>query len=66
MTSYAPDFVERNGTWVLSVLAVLMSCLAAMLSFFLRSRCTMIKCCCFECERDVVSLAPDQVSVAVK
>ncbi len=63
---YDPDFIERNGTWVLSVLAVLMTCIGAMLTFFLRSRCSRIRCFCFECEREVVSLEPEQVSVSVK
>ena len=49
-----PDFVERNGVWMLSVLGVFMSCLSGILVYMLKSRCKKIKCACIECERDVL------------
>jgi hypothetical protein len=61
------DFVQRNGTWVLSVLAVMMSCIAAILGYFLRSRCTRIQCCGMECERQVLDLTQENdLSVRVR
>ena len=54
--SYDPDFVERNGTWLLSVIGISMSCLAGILAYLLKSRCRTIKCCGCECERDVLDL----------
>jgi len=53
------DFIQRNSTFLLSVLGVLSTCFAAMLSYALKSRCTTISCCGFRCERDV--LPPDVV-----
>lgn len=53
---YEPDFVERNGAWLISVLGLSMTCVTATLVYFLKSRCTSIKCCGFECERDVLNL----------
>ena len=50
------DFVQRNGAWLLSMLAILGSCVAGILGYFLRSRCKRIKCLGFECERDVLDL----------
>ena len=64
MSSYQPDFIERNGTWVLSVLGVCVSCLGAVLSYMLKSRCTKLKCCGFEIERDVLELGEVNSSVA--
>lgn len=53
------DFLYRNSTFFLSVLGVLSTCFAAMLSYALKSRCTTISCCGLRCERDV--LPPDVV-----
>lgn len=51
---YSPDFVERNGAWLLSVLGISMTCISGVLVCVLRSRCRTIKCCGLECERDVL------------
>ena len=53
------DFLQRNGTWLLSMLAVVMSCITLTLGYFLRSRCTSIKCCGVECSRDVLNLTEE-------
>ena len=53
---YDPDFIERNGAWLLSVIGVLATCASGMLAYFLRSRCRRIRCCGVECERDVLNL----------
>jgi hypothetical protein len=53
---YEPDFVERNGAWLLSVLGVVTACMSGILAYFLKSRCSRIKCCGIECERDVLNL----------
>ena len=53
---YEPDFVERNGAWLLSVLGVATACVSGMLAYFLKSRCSRIRCCGMECERDVLNL----------
>lgn len=54
--NYDPDFVERNGAWLLSVFGVASACLSGLLVYFLKSRCSHIKCCGFECTRDVLDL----------
>ena len=51
-----PDFIQRNGAWLLSVIGLLTTCLSGCLVYMLKSRCTKIKCCGFECERDVVQI----------
>lgn len=53
---YDPDFVERNGAWLLSVFGLMSACTSAVLMYFLKSRCTRITCCGMECVRDVVDL----------
>lgn len=48
-------FIEVNGTWVLSFTAVLSACISGTLVYFLRSRCTRIRCLCLECIRQPLS-----------
>ena len=48
-------FIEVNGTWVLSFTAVLSACISGTFVYFLRSRCTKIRCGCIECIRQPLS-----------
>ena len=48
-------FIEVNGTWVLSFTAVLSACISGTFVYFLRSRCTRIRCGCIECIRQPLS-----------
>jgi hypothetical protein len=54
MTEYSPDFIERNGTWVLSMMGAVLTCIGIIFTYFLKSRCTRVKCCGFECERQPI------------
>lgn len=47
-----PDFIERNGTWLLTMIGVVGGGLGAVLTYFLKSRCTSIDVCCVKCRRD--------------
>ena len=57
------DFIQRNGSWILSVCTLVSSCFAGMLVYALKSRCTRIRCCGAECERSVLDLDATQVNV---
>jgi hypothetical protein len=61
MTDTNYDWVQRNGTWTLSVFGIFTSCFAGLLVYALKSRCTKIKCLRAECERDVVPLTHEQI-----
>ena len=54
--SYHPDFVERNGAWLLSLIGIVATCFTALLAYFLKSRCVSIRCWGVECVRDVLDL----------
>jgi len=43
-----------NGTFILSLLTLVGGGGMVCLKYFLKSRCTSIKCCCVECVRDVI------------
>ena len=53
---YEPDFIERNGAWLLSLVGIIVTCFSGLLAYFLKSRCQTIKFCGCECERDVLNL----------
>ena len=53
---YNPDFIERNGAWVLSMVGVLSACCSGLMVYMLKSRCTKIRLCGIECERDVLAM----------
>ena len=57
------DFIERNGTWLLTVVGMLCACTGGVLTYFLKSRCYLIKVCCVECKRDVIALDPENVKI---
>ena len=50
------DFIERNGTWLLSMVGVLGGCLTGVLAYVLKSRCKRISCFGLSCDREVVAL----------
>jgi hypothetical protein len=50
------DFIEKNGTWVLTVVGLAVGCVGTVLTYFLKSRCSRIACCGGECVREVVKL----------
>lgn len=58
-----PDFIERNGTWLLTVLGVVAGCLASVLTYFLRSRCKTIRCFGLSCDREVPPVDSKEISV---
>ena len=48
------DFIQSNGAWLLNALALVGGGGTAVIAYMLKSRCTVIKCCCISCERDVL------------
>ena len=46
-----PDFLEKHETFVLTMTATISATVTALLSYFLKSRCTKIKCFGLSCLR---------------
>ena len=61
-----PDFIERNGTWILSMLAIVSAGVSGLFMYMLKSRCSTIKCCGAECQRDVVAIETTTVNIGAK
>ncbi len=58
-----PDFLQKHGAWLLTVIASISAALGLCLTYFLKSRCKNIRTPCISCDREVVVLEPDQVEV---
>ena len=59
----SPDFLEKNGSWLLTVIGLGIGCVGTVLTYFLRSRCKEIKCWGVQCTRDVVALEPSEIEI---
>ena len=58
-----PDWLEKHNGFLLTIVASVSACVGIMLTYALKSRCRNIKTPCMSCDRDVVALQPDQVTV---
>jgi hypothetical protein len=61
-----PDFIQNNGTWLLTVVGVTIGCFGTMFTYFLKSRCKKLKLCCLECDRTPVDLEAKDVTLEAK
>ena len=59
-----PDWLEKHSAWLLTIIGVFAACVGTVLTYFLKSRCKKIRCCGMTCDRDVVELSPQDVTVA--
>ena len=58
-----PDFLEKHGAWLLTIIGVATACIGTVLTYFIKSRCKKIKCCGMSCDRDVIELSPSEVEI---
>ena len=56
-----PDFIEKNGTWLLGVIASAAGLIGVLVTYFLKSRCTYLKCGCVSCDREPIELTVEDV-----
>lgn len=59
-----PDFLEKHNGFILTLVASMSACLGIVFTYFLKSRCKNIKCLCLSCDRDVITLDPDQIEIS--
>ena len=50
-----PDFLEKHGAWLLTVIGAAVGCVGTLTAYFLKSRCRTIKCWGMSCVRDPLS-----------
>jgi len=61
-----PDFIERNGTWLITIVGVWVGCFGSLLTYFLKSRCSKLKCCGLEVHRTPIQLDEKTATVDKK
>ena len=59
----SPDFIERNGTWLLSVIASVSALFGYLLSYLLKSRCKKISCWGLTCDRTPIELDSSEAQI---
>jgi len=58
-----PDIIEKHSAFILTLVGGLGAGVGVLLSYFLKSRCSHIKMCCIDCDREVVNLAPADIQI---
>jgi len=59
----SPDFLEKHEAFVITIVGILGGALGVLLNYFMKSRCTKIKCCGVGCDRQPVHLDAAQVEI---
>lgn len=57
-----PGWLQENETFILTTVASLSAALGVIFSYFLKSRCVSIKCCCLHCIRQPPDDTPQPTS----
>ena len=52
-----------NATFILTMTGMIGTGIGVLLTYFLKSRCTMVKCCCMECTRQPIDLQPSSIEI---
>ena len=58
-----PDYIQKNGTFIITIVGLVSACSAAVLTYFLKSRCSEIKCLGLNCKRQVLDLDASDVEI---
>ncbi len=62
-----PDFIQKNGAWLISVIGIASACVGGIFTYFLKSRCTEINVCgILGCKRAPVALEASDIEVGTE
>jgi hypothetical protein len=53
-----------DDTFILTLVGLIGGGGTAILTYFLKSRCRTVECCCIKCERNVIPIDASQVTIA--
>lgn len=59
-----PDWLEKHGTFMMTLVGALGAGCTVVLSYFLKSRCHKLRCCGVECDRTPIPLDATQVELS--
>ena len=63
MKGEPPDFLQKHGAWLLTIVGIATGAFSALLVYFLKSRCRKISCWGLSCDREVLELDPNNVDL---
>ena len=58
-----PDFLEKHSTFLITLIGSISACLGVVFTYFLKSRCKVIKTPCFTCDRDVINIQKENIEI---
>jgi hypothetical protein len=58
-----PDFIQKNGAWLITIIGLVSACGGLVFTYFLKSRCSEIKCFGLSCKRQVLDLAANEIEI---
>jgi len=59
-----PDFLDKHSSFVITIIGVVSGSIGVVLTYFLKSRCTEIKCFGLFCRRKPIETDIETISVA--
>ena len=59
----APDFLDKHSSFVITIIGVVTGSVGVVLTYFLKSRCTEIKCFGMFCKRKPLETDIETISV---
>ena len=57
------DWLEKHGPITLTIVGLVIGCIGGVLTYFLRSRCSEIRCLGLFCKRQVLDIDVEQATV---
>ena len=58
-----PDWIEKHGSWSLTIVGLASACMGTLFAYFLKSRCKNFFFCGLECDREVMVLDPKDPTI---
>jgi hypothetical protein len=58
------DWLEKHGPFTLTCVGLVIGCIGGVLTYFLRSRCSEIRCLGLFCKRQVLDIDIEQANVS--
>ena len=58
-----PDFLEKHSTFLLTLTGAVSTLIGVIFTYFLKSRCTTVSCCCASCNREPLEVTADEAQI---
>jgi len=59
-----PDWLEKHNGFLITLIGAISACMSVVFAYCIKSRCKNITTPCVSCDRDVVVLEPESITVS--